>query len=103
MQRAKDDLKSCLENQVNATVFQDELEAAKKTGSMDEVFGKYCAKTPTIKACVKNFTDSLGECLDSGEKNTLNTTLEVLKKLGEFLCYNDGDRLASKCCCCCWY
>lgn len=65
---------------------------------MDEVFGKYCAKTPEIKNCAKNFTTYLGECLAPSERSTLNTTLEVLKRLGEFLCYNDGDRLASKFC-----
>lgn len=95
-QTGKDELKTCIEGQINATVFKDELEAAKKTGSMDEVFGKYCAKTPTIKKCVGKFTDTLRECLDTNERNTLNTTLDVLKKLGEFVCYNDGDRLASK-------
>lgn len=94
-QNAKDTLKSCLELQINATVFQDELEEAKKTGSMDEVFGKYCAKTPAIKDCAKNFTGYLRDCLDPNERGTLNVTLEVLKRLGEFLCYNDGDRLAS--------
>lgn len=63
---------------------------------MDEVFGKYCAKTPAFKICVKNLTDTVKQCLDDNEKSTLDTVLEVSKKLGEFLCYNDGDRLASK-------
>lgn len=79
------------------TVFQEELKEARKTGSMDEVFGKYCAKTPAFKKCVKNLTDTLKQCLDDNEKSTMDTVLEVLKRLGEFLCYNDGDRLASKC------
>lgn len=96
LQNAKDTFKSCVEAQINVTAFQEELNEAKKTGSMDEVFGKYCARTPAFKSCVKNLTDTLKECLEEDEKATLNTILEVLKKLGEFLCYNDGDRLASK-------
>lgn len=89
-------MKECIEAQINVTVFQDELKEAKKTGSMDEVFGKYCRKTPAFKTCIKNFKDPLKQCLDENEKSTLETVLEVMKKLGEFLCYNDGDRLASK-------
>lgn len=64
---------------------------------MDEVFGKYCARTPAFKNCVKSFIDTLKECLEEGEKTTLNNVLDLLKRLGEFVCYKDGDRLASKC------
>lgn len=96
LQDAKDTLKSCVEAQINVTVFQNELEEAKKTGSMDEVFGKYCGRTPEFEKCANSFTDKLKRCLTEDEQKALDAALDVAKKLGEFLCYNDGDRLASE-------
>lgn len=95
-QTAAVSLKDCIQALGNVTTFHDELEEAKKTGSMDEVFGKYCAKTPQVKTCIKDFRVHLEACLDSTEKTALNTTLDIVRRLGEFLCYKDGDRLASK-------
>ena len=94
LQTASVSLKDCIQALGNVTVFHDELEEAKKTGSMDEVFGKYCAKTPQVKTCIRDFRVHLEACLDSTEKTALNTTLDIVRRLGEFLCYKDGDRLA---------
>lgn len=95
LKASKNNLQTCLQGFVDIEIFKNEVEESKKTGSMDEVFGKYCAKKPKISHCVKNFTDSLEPCLDVDEKNALNLTLNILRQLGEFVCYKDGDRIAS--------
>ncbi|KAL3270156.1 hypothetical protein HHI36_009214 [Cryptolaemus montrouzieri] len=61
---------------------------------MDEVFGKYCRKRPQLKACSDKFLDKMKLCLAEDEKKSLNTVLDLLKELGEFACYKDGDRIA---------
>lgn len=83
---------------IDIEVAKNELEEAKKTGSMDEVFGKYCNKRPQAKECVLSFIDSIKPCLEETEKQALNVTLGVVKQLSEFVCFRDGDRIASKHC-----
>lgn len=62
---------------------------------MDEVFGKYCAKRTKMATCVQGFIDNIRLCLNTEEKNALNITLNIIKQLGEFVCFKDGDRIAS--------
>lgn len=75
---------------------QAELEEAQKTGSMDEVFGKYCNKWPQIYGCFDNATVYMRQCMDRNEEESFNKTLDIIKELKEFMCFKDGDRLASK-------
>jgi len=91
---AKDSLTTCLQGLVDVETLKNEVEEAKKTGSMDEVFGKYCAKRPIVANCVRNFTDTISLCMEDAEKQALNITLEIVKQLGEFICFKDGDRIA---------
>jgi hypothetical protein len=92
---SKESLQTCITNFVNVTVLANEVEESKKTGSMDEVFGKYCAKRSKVVTCVNSFISNLRPCLNAEENKALNVTLDILKQLGEFLCYRDGDRIAS--------
>jgi hypothetical protein len=96
LQGQKDELRACLEAHLNATVIQEEIEKSKKTGSMDEVFGKYCKKYPEIYACVEKVTDKVKLCLDPAEQETMNKTLKIVGELKEFVCFKDGDRIASE-------
>lgn len=89
-------MKTCLDGLINFETLKQEVEESKKTGSMDEVFGKYCKKRPQIRACIQKGIDAVTPCLDDNEKSALNITLNILKELGEFVCYRDGDRIASK-------
>jgi hypothetical protein len=91
---SKESLQTCITNFVNVTVLANEVEESKKTGSMDEVFGKYCAKRSKVVTCVNSFISNLRPCLNAEENKALNVTLDILKQLGEFLCYRDGDRIA---------
>nr|CAH7742636.1 unnamed protein product [Callosobruchus chinensis] len=73
---------------------QKELEKAKNTGSMDEVFGKYCKRWPDIQACFQNATSFARQCMDTKEQDAFNRSLTILQELQEFVCFKDGDRLA---------
>uniref|UniRef100_V5I8Q2 Hemolymph protein n=1 Tax=Anoplophora glabripennis TaxID=217634 RepID=V5I8Q2_ANOGL len=66
----------------------------KKTGSMDEVFGKYCNKWPSIYACLDNVTLTARSCMDDKEEVAFNKSLQIVSELQEFMCFKDGDRLA---------
>ncbi|XP_063930534.1 27 kDa hemolymph protein-like [Zophobas morio] len=88
------ELQACIEAQLNATEIQAELEESKKTGSMDEVFGKYCQKYPEIYKCITTVTEKVKPCLDPQEQDTMNKTLNVVDEIKEFVCYKDGDRIA---------
>ncbi|CAH1966118.1 unnamed protein product [Acanthoscelides obtectus] len=86
--------KECMEKYINASIVQEELERAKDTGSMDEVFGKYCKKWPDIQVCFENATTFARQCMDNQEQNAFNSSLTILQELQEFVCFKDGDRLA---------
>lgn len=81
---------------MNITKLQEEVEKAKETGSMDEVFGKYCKKYPDVYNCFNNVTDVAMQCMNDAEKDSLNITMNIVKELKEFMCFKDGDRIASK-------
>jgi len=89
-----DSIKTCFEKQVNTTVLMEELEEAKKDGSMDEVFGKYCKERSTMMDCVKDVTKKVEKCLEPSEKDNMKIVMNVTESLAEFMCYKDGDRLA---------
>nr|CAI5845763.1 unnamed protein product [Callosobruchus analis] len=86
--------KECMERYINASMVQEELEKAKDTGSMDEVFGKYCNRWPEIQACFQNATSYARQCMDVKEQDAFNRSLAILQELQEFVCFKDGDRLA---------
>ncbi|KAJ8952135.1 hypothetical protein NQ318_018471 [Aromia moschata] len=86
--------KECVESYLNYDEIQNELNEAKKTGSMDEVFGKYCKKWPSIYACFDNVTTSAKRCMDNRELKAFNKSMEILDELQSFMCFKDGDRLA---------
>ncbi|XP_030767822.1 27 kDa hemolymph glycoprotein-like [Sitophilus oryzae] len=48
----QEEIKNCVTENINVTQVQEELEEAKKTGSMDVVFAKYCKKMAgNIRMC----------------------------------------------------
>lgn len=63
---------------------------------MDEVFGKYCKKVPEIMYCIKNVTEAAKPCFEDKEKESLKIGLNITESLINFMCYKDGDRIASK-------
>lgn len=63
---------------------------------MDEVFGKYCKKRPDLKECMLKTYNAAKPCLEESEINAINVTAQILSELGDFACFKDGDRIASK-------
>ena len=90
------DIGTCLKSLVNATQLQMEMEAAKPTGDLDEVFKKYCQKTPILKQCVLDFTNSLEPCFEPLERANKPIVLNITNSLLDFICFKEGDRIARK-------
>ncbi|CAH1155992.1 unnamed protein product [Phaedon cochleariae] len=90
----QENAKLCIEAYVNVTVVQEELGEAEKSGSMDEVFGKYCKLWPDMYACFENATNIARQCMAGQEETSFNRSLVILNDLQEFVCFKDGDRLA---------
>lgn len=94
-QEEKDIVKECFESRINVTAITEELDVAKQTGSMDEVFGKHCKKVPELLACEKSIADKFKACLEPSEADSMNVILNITENLANFMCHKDGDRLAS--------
>ncbi|XP_018321234.1 27 kDa hemolymph protein-like [Agrilus planipennis] len=93
-QSIRDELQACISDNFNVTQIQEEVEKAKSTGSMDEVFAKYCAKKELVYNCVSNLTETVNKCLDDEEKESMKLFLNVTDSLANFVCFKDGDRIA---------
>lgn len=87
-------MESCVRGLVNVTLLQEEIEQAKPTGDLDIVFRKYCNKSPTLKNCVKNFTDTIGNCFTPKERENINIVQNITDQLLSFVCFKEGDRIA---------
>lgn len=87
-------IKECVTLYLNGSEIEAELTEAKKTGSMDEVFTKYCKKWPDIYNCFDNATATIRQCLTEQEDKSFNKTLDIIQEMQEFMCFKDGDRLA---------
>nr|AEE62354.1 unknown [Dendroctonus ponderosae] len=94
LQGPKAAVQACLDLYVNVTQVQQELQVASQSGSMDEVFGKYCRQFPQVYQCLQNGTLSLRRFLSTQEAAHLDRGLAVLQDMQEFMCVKDGDRLA---------
>ncbi|CAH0555393.1 unnamed protein product [Brassicogethes aeneus] len=94
VKKSIEEMKTCIKGIINIESIKTEVEESKKTGSMDEVFGKYCKKRPEVKACLQKGIDAVKPCLEDTEKEAMNKTLNVIRELGEFICFRDGDRIA---------
>lgn len=51
-------------------------------------------KSPDFKECVLNFTSTIDDCLDDGEKDSKKILLSVTEALLSFVCHDEGDRIA---------
>ncbi|XP_066247853.1 27 kDa glycoprotein-like [Euwallacea similis] len=94
LKNQQEGVKNCVTLYLNSSEIQTELEEAKKTGSMDEVFAKYCNKWPNVYKCFDPASATVRTCLNQQEENSFNKTLDIVQQLQEFVCHKDGDRLA---------
>ncbi|KAF5287540.1 hypothetical protein FQR65_LT12211 [Abscondita terminalis] len=70
-----------------------EIEEARKTGSMDEVFKKYCDKRPEYRQRSGKLVDAVEVCLSDVEKPIFKLAINVTESIVNFICEKDGDRL----------
>ncbi|XP_058800783.1 27 kDa glycoprotein-like [Phymastichus coffea] len=85
---------NCVKDLVDLNVLKQEMDAARPTGDLDEVFKKYCHKKPILKGCVTNFTDAIEPCLDPVERENKKIVLNITEKILNFVCFKEGDRIA---------
>lgn len=76
------------------TELNAEMESAKPKGELDEVFKKYCRRSPILKTCVNNFTTAIEPCLEQKERENKRIILNITESLLNFICYKEGDRIA---------
>ncbi|GJQ75982.1 hypothetical protein Trydic_g18036 [Trypoxylus dichotomus] len=87
-------LQEFVKDSINMTVVMSELEEAKKTGSMDEVFAKYCAKKPDAMSRLRDITETFKKCLVPEDQKSIDMKLNLTEKMVHFLCEKDGDKIA---------
>jgi len=92
--QGKTAFENCSTGLLNFTTLQDEIEAAKPTGNLDEVFAKYCRRVPTLINCAKEFYKTVKPCLSETEQDSAKLAANITQSMYDFLCYRDGDRIA---------
>jgi len=91
----KDSLATCFNGFVDMATLQKELDDAATTGSMELVFGKYCALYPDqVKGCMDELKEALLPCMEEEEKPTIEKMFNVTDKIVTFSCDKKGDRMA---------
>ncbi|KAF5269704.1 hypothetical protein FQA39_LY08627 [Lamprigera yunnana] len=75
------------------STIKKEIEEARKTGSMDEVFQKYCNKRPEYASYTNKVFNAVEACLTDVEKPIFKLGVNVTENIVSFLCEKDGDRL----------
>ncbi|XP_047521064.1 27 kDa hemolymph protein-like isoform X1 [Pieris napi] len=84
----------CVKGLFNLETIKKEIEEAKPNGALDEVFKKYCAKSPELKTCISTLIDGVSPCLDSSIRENIGTGKNATSQLIDFVCHKDGDRIA---------
>ncbi|XP_047020578.1 27 kDa hemolymph protein-like [Helicoverpa zea] len=85
---------NCVKSLFDMETLKKEIEEAKPNGALDEVFKKYCAKTPELKSCIYNLLDGVSPCLDGNMRDQINSAKNGTDQFIDFICYKDGDRIA---------
>ncbi|XP_068630795.1 27 kDa hemolymph protein-like [Battus philenor] len=86
--------RTCTDDLVQFHALQEEIEAARPSGKVDEVFKKYCDRRPIFMDCFGNLTDAVKKCLNPKERENIKPLHNMAEQLAEFVCYKDGDRIA---------
>ncbi|XP_034241889.1 27 kDa hemolymph protein-like [Thrips palmi] len=91
---AKSEAEQCLRGLIDFKQLTEEMEKAKPTGDLDEVFRKYCKKSPILEGCIMDFVNASNQCLTEAERGSKQLIHNVTKQLLGFVCYKEGDRIA---------
>ncbi|MEE5484054.1 DUF1397 domain-containing protein, partial [Streptococcus pneumoniae] len=94
VQNAGKNFVDCVKGLFDLETVKKEIEEAKPNGSLDEVFGKYCAKSPQLKTCIHTVIDSVAPCLDNNVREQIGSINNATDQLIDFVCHKGGDRIA---------
>ncbi|XP_049866455.1 27 kDa hemolymph protein-like [Pectinophora gossypiella] len=84
----------CGKSLFDPETIKKEIEEAKPKGALDEVFKKYCAKSPQLKTCIHTLLTAVTPCLDATLREHVTSINNATDQLIDFVCYKDGDRIA---------
>ncbi|XP_017850757.1 27 kDa glycoprotein [Drosophila busckii] len=87
-------LSECINNIVNYTKMQQEIQEARPRGELDVVFNKYCKQRSNATDCFDTFTAKLLPCLDKEEQESQTVLKRIVQSLLNFICHKDGDQIA---------
>ncbi|KAM7350634.1 27 kDa hemolymph protein [Cochliomyia hominivorax] len=87
-------LAECVNNIVNFTAIQEEINEASPEGELDVVFNKYCNKKEDAFKCVETFNSKLTPCLDAEERENQDVFMRIIRSLLNFVCHKGGDQIA---------
>ncbi|KAK4875011.1 hypothetical protein RN001_011433 [Aquatica leii] len=88
------ELKNYVEKNFESNVITKEIEDASKTGSLDEVFKKYCDLKPEVMKHAHKLGGSIESCLEDDEKVIFKIAENITEGLIDFACDKDGERIA---------
>ncbi|KAI5636374.1 27 kDa hemolymph protein [Phthorimaea operculella] len=94
VEKAVTEFVECGKAIIDPNVIRKEIEEAKPNGALDEVFAKYCAKSPEMKSCISNVLTKVTPCMDPALKDHIVDANNATSQLIDFVCYKDGDRIA---------
>lgn len=87
-------LMECVGKHIKMAKLQREVNVSIARGELDVVFKKYCKKRDKLVACAEEVFTKLERCTNDQEKQDLNVTRKVIDAGIDFVCHNDGDRIA---------
>lgn len=88
------ELYECVGRHINFNKVQKEVNQSIAKGELDVVFKKYCKRRSRLMACAEDVFTKLERCADEKQKQDLNITRRVIDAGIDFVCHNDGDRIA---------
>ncbi|XP_045600946.1 27 kDa glycoprotein [Procambarus clarkii] len=87
-------LGDCVGRQINWSKLQVEINRSIPRGELDLVFKKYCGRRDRLMACAEALFTKLERCMNERELRDLNITRKAIDAGIDFICHNDGDKIA---------
>lgn len=84
----------CIQGQIKMDKLMREVNKSIERGELDLVFKKYCKKRDAFMACAEDVFAKLERCTNEQEKQDLGVVRKAIDAGIDFVCHNDGDRIA---------
>ncbi|XP_042217752.1 27 kDa glycoprotein-like [Homarus americanus] len=100
-QDAVDDIKEsfsnltlCIGQHINMNKLRHEINSSIPRGELDLVFKKYCGRRDPLMGCVEDASAKIERCASEPEQRDLSIIMKAIHAGIDFVCHNDGDRIA---------